>query len=112
MQHMIEPQKWTFICLTHEYHFLGRSELKLYVDFKHKYDIPLVFPKITENLKSISIGMNGKVGASYPAGRSQPFFGQMSSFMMFNTALSQADVKLLYEIPPKHFANFQPRQGR
>jgi len=48
LQYTFEPHKWHFVCITHEYRFLGSSELKVYIDFKHKYEFPVAYPKIAE----------------------------------------------------------------
>jgi hypothetical protein len=48
LQFTFEPHKWHFVCITHEYRFLGSSELKLYIDFRHKYEFPVSYPKISE----------------------------------------------------------------
>lgn len=43
----IQPQKWYFMALSHEYKFLGRSEVKLLVG-NNKQSFPVSFPKITD----------------------------------------------------------------
>lgn len=47
LKYTFQTQKWYFICITHEYKFLGTSQLKLYVNSQH-FSFPIAFPKILE----------------------------------------------------------------
>ncbi len=47
MKYAFQPGRWYFIAVTMEYHFLGRDELKLYVD-GDKASFQMSYPKITD----------------------------------------------------------------
>lgn len=42
--------RWYFICLSHIYHFIRRSEISLYVNGEHISTQPLNFPKLDKVL--------------------------------------------------------------
>jgi len=102
------PQQWYFVAITHEYKFLGRSEVTLHVNKDYKFPTVFSYPKISEPLTQCFAGMNGKIGGKFLGGTPQPFFGQMSTFFFFEDALSPQDIQTLADIAPSHFANINP----
>jgi hypothetical protein len=45
---LFEPKKWYFVCITHQYHMLRKSDAALYVNGELVEEHPLVYPKLSE----------------------------------------------------------------
>jgi len=102
-----EEKKWYFVCIVYSTNLISSNEIRIYVDGQQRAKAPIKLNIQGHLMNNFRIGNNSKVSGE----RSNPLYGQMGAFNIFDESLSPSQIQAIYTLGPNFNTSFQDVEG-
>ncbi|EFA75292.1 BEACH domain-containing protein [Heterostelium album PN500] len=103
-----EERKWYFVTIVYSTNLFSSSEIKIFIDGQQRAKASVKIPIHQGPMNNFKIGNNARC---FNEARSNPLYGQMGAFNIFDESLSPSQIQSIYSLGANFNTSFQDVEG-